>query len=408
MGMQAKAWMTGHLFKAWIGHFVKNICECGLGISPSCCHLLILDGHGSHLTMDVVKTARAVGLDLLMLPSHTSHAMQPLDVSCFKLFKQAFRLLRDVWTLRNKSRGAPKEVLATWVSSALEKALTEKNITSGFRTTDIFPLNPQAMDDKMGPSEFYREVPVSSAGDMPEPEAVDLAAPEILQTITGTFTSNTQFAQAGRSSNTTADSTGMGGPAVPTALGGGEPVVSAQSGSPEPQADCPLPGAQWAHSLQAEEHAEAQSVPSETDDEDEGANESEAEEDYLSNLEAVLAEPEEQEHGLSRRHYFVHPEEGQEEEDHGWGEEVGFTEDQESGDSIDRFLVLPQQDAPIHRSVPTGGEPQIDYSRSHILTSEEFVASLEAKAAKKQQLLEEARLRKIAGEENREKKRLEK
>jgi hypothetical protein len=132
------------------------------------------------VTMDVVKTARAVGLDLLTLPSHTSHAMQPLDVSCFKPFKQAFRLLRDVWMLRNKSCGAPKEVLATWVSSALEKALTEKNITSGFRTPGIFPLNPQAMDDKMGPSEFYREVHVSSAGDMPEPEAVDLAAPEIL------------------------------------------------------------------------------------------------------------------------------------------------------------------------------------------------------------------------------------
>jgi hypothetical protein len=195
---------------------------------------------------------------------------------------------------------------------------------------------------------------------------------------------------------------------VPTALGGGEPAVSGQSGSPEPQADCPLPGAQWAHSLQAEEPVEAQSVLGKTDDEDEGAYESEAEEDYLSNLEAALAELEEQECGLHRRHYFVPLEEGQEEEDHGWGEEVGFTEDQESGDSIDRFLVLPQQDVPIHRYVPTGGEPQIDYSRSHILTSEEFMASLEAKAAKKQQLLEEARFRKIAGEENMKKKRLEK
>jgi hypothetical protein len=171
--------MTGHLFKAWIGYFVKNVRECGLGILPSCRHLLILDGHGSHVTMDVVKTARAVGLDLLTLSLHTSCAMQPLDVSCFKPFKQAFRLLRDVWMLRNKSRGASKEILATWVSSALEKTLIEKNITSGF--------NPQAMDDKMGPSEFYREVPVSSVGDMPKAEAVDLAAPEILQTISGTF-----------------------------------------------------------------------------------------------------------------------------------------------------------------------------------------------------------------------------
>jgi hypothetical protein len=99
MAMQAKAWMTGHLFKSWIGHFVKNVHDSGLSISPTCRHLLILDGHGSHVTMDVVKTARSVGLDLLTLPSHTSHAMQPLDVSCFKPFKQAFRLLRDVWTL---------------------------------------------------------------------------------------------------------------------------------------------------------------------------------------------------------------------------------------------------------------------------------------------------------------------
>jgi hypothetical protein len=142
MAMQPKAWMTGQLFKSWIGHFVKNVRDCGLGISPHCRHLLILDGHGSHVTTDVVKTARGVGLDTLNLPSHTSHAIQPLDVSCFAPFKQAFRLLHDVWTLKNKSKGASKEVLASWVPAALQKSMTEKNIQSGFRTTCIFPLNP--------------------------------------------------------------------------------------------------------------------------------------------------------------------------------------------------------------------------------------------------------------------------
>ena len=123
MAMQEKVWMTGHLFKSWIGHFVKNVRDRGLHISPSCRHLLILDDHGLHVTMDVVKTARNVGLDLLTLPSHTSYAMQPLDVSCFKPFKQAFWLLRDVWILQNKSKGASKEILAKWVSTALEKDL---------------------------------------------------------------------------------------------------------------------------------------------------------------------------------------------------------------------------------------------------------------------------------------------
>jgi hypothetical protein len=56
MAMQSKAWMTRELFKVWIGHFVKNVPDCGLGISSDCHYLLILDGHGSHVTTDVVKT----------------------------------------------------------------------------------------------------------------------------------------------------------------------------------------------------------------------------------------------------------------------------------------------------------------------------------------------------------------
>jgi hypothetical protein len=179
MAMQAKAWMTGQLFKSWIGHFVKNVCDYGLGISLTCRHLLILDGHGSHVTMEVVKIARSVGLDLLILPLHTSHAMQPLDVSCFKPFKQAFWLFKDFWTLQNKSKRASKEVLAKWVSTALEKVLSE-NIKSGLRTTRIFPFNPHAMDEKMGPSEFYREVLTNLDNNL---HTVDLGVPECLYTI---------------------------------------------------------------------------------------------------------------------------------------------------------------------------------------------------------------------------------
>jgi hypothetical protein len=181
MAMQPQAWMMGYLFKSWIGHFVKNICDCGLGISPSYWHLLILDGHGSHVTIDVVKSARSVGLDFITLPSHTLHALQPLDVSCFKPFKQAFRLLRDVWTLRNKSKGASKEVLAQWVSTALKKALIERNIKSRFRSRRIFPFNPHAMEGKMGPSDFYNSVPGTIGDMMGDPIAIDLAAPTVVQ-----------------------------------------------------------------------------------------------------------------------------------------------------------------------------------------------------------------------------------
>jgi hypothetical protein len=90
MAMQPRAWMTSYLFSAWISHFLESVNRLG-GISPQRHHLLILDGHNSHVILDVVIEAKRVGLDLLILPSHTSHALHPLDFSVFKPFKQHFR-----------------------------------------------------------------------------------------------------------------------------------------------------------------------------------------------------------------------------------------------------------------------------------------------------------------------------
>jgi hypothetical protein len=36
---------------------------------------------------------RAMGLNLSTLPSHTNHALQPLEVACFKYFKTTFKVI---------------------------------------------------------------------------------------------------------------------------------------------------------------------------------------------------------------------------------------------------------------------------------------------------------------------------
>jgi hypothetical protein len=94
------------------------------GISPSRRHLLILDRHNSHVTLEVVREARQAGLYLLTLPSRTSHALQPLDVTVFKPFKSHFREFRNFRTPRNMHQKATKEILAQWVSLGLKKALS--------------------------------------------------------------------------------------------------------------------------------------------------------------------------------------------------------------------------------------------------------------------------------------------
>ena len=136
MAMQANCWMTAFLFSAWISYFATVVQE-KYGISQENRHLLILDGYGSHVTLEVVQKAKAEGLDIISLPSHTSHRLQPLDVSIFKSFKTAFRSYRDRWIVANKGRGAKKEELAEWVAMALRKALTEGRIKKGFAATRI-------------------------------------------------------------------------------------------------------------------------------------------------------------------------------------------------------------------------------------------------------------------------------
>ena len=70
---------------------------------------------------------------MISLPSHTSHALQPLDVVCFAPFKKAFRTYRDMLMYQCVGNKVKKEYLAQWASLALKKALTAQNIRARFR-----------------------------------------------------------------------------------------------------------------------------------------------------------------------------------------------------------------------------------------------------------------------------------
>jgi len=85
-------WTICFLFKGFFSFFIKLVPG---GISQSNHHLLILDGHGSHVILEAIEHASQFGLDMFILLAHTSHALQPLDVKYFKPFKFAFRKEKD-------------------------------------------------------------------------------------------------------------------------------------------------------------------------------------------------------------------------------------------------------------------------------------------------------------------------
>ena len=59
----------------------------------------------------------------------------------------------------------------------------------------IFPFNPHTMDEKMGSSKFYREVPASMTGVFSNLYTVDLGVAESLNTVHGIFVSSTVFSE---------------------------------------------------------------------------------------------------------------------------------------------------------------------------------------------------------------------
>jgi len=60
MAMQSKAWMITFLFNEFMSFFKRSIPS---GISITNRHMLILDGHGSHVTLEEIKQAQKVGYE---------------------------------------------------------------------------------------------------------------------------------------------------------------------------------------------------------------------------------------------------------------------------------------------------------------------------------------------------------
>ena len=52
--------------------------------------LLILDGHGSHLTPKFDEICERNNIIPICMPAHSSHLLQPLDIGCFAVLKRAY------------------------------------------------------------------------------------------------------------------------------------------------------------------------------------------------------------------------------------------------------------------------------------------------------------------------------
>lgn len=171
-GANPSGFMNSENFLEFIQKF-QTFTRCSIG-NPI---LLLLDNHVSHRTLDVLKFCRLNGIHVLSFPPHTSHRMQPLDVSVFAPFKRAANQLCKDWITSHPGRVMQIFDLPLVFSRALEIGVTEINIKSGFRASGIFPFDrnifqdidfmPSAKTDRpYTPAEIYEEDAIPMAEDI--------------------------------------------------------------------------------------------------------------------------------------------------------------------------------------------------------------------------------------------------
>ena len=108
-----------------------------------------------HISLEVIKLAQDNDVHLLCLPSHTTHILQPLDISVFKPFKSFFNKACKNFLFSNPGQVIRSKNLAHLLSESWPRAVFPMNM-SGFLKAGIYPLNPGQITDRLtAPSKLY-------------------------------------------------------------------------------------------------------------------------------------------------------------------------------------------------------------------------------------------------------------
>jgi hypothetical protein len=137
----ANGWTTDDIGLNWLkNHFIPSIS----GRSKGKYRLLILDGHGSHLTAQFDQICKEHDIIPICMPAHSSHLLQPLDVGCFAPLKRTYGGLVEGLVRKGISHIDKLDFLAAYPDARI-KAFTYASIQSSFKATGLIPFDPTSV-----------------------------------------------------------------------------------------------------------------------------------------------------------------------------------------------------------------------------------------------------------------------
>ncbi|EED16659.1 conserved hypothetical protein [Talaromyces stipitatus ATCC 10500] len=125
-------------------HFIPYI----NGRSMGSYRMLILDGHGSHLTEEFDRTCIENNIIPICMPPHSSHLFQPLDVGCFPVLKRHYGQLVEQ-RMRLGFNHIDKMDFLMAFPQARTVAYKAQTIWNSFAATGLVPFNPDRVTQQL-------------------------------------------------------------------------------------------------------------------------------------------------------------------------------------------------------------------------------------------------------------------
>lgn len=157
----ATGWIDCNLFVRYPQHFIACVQP-----SESRPILLVLDGHCSHKSIEAIELARQNYITMLTIPPHTSHRLQPLDLTFFGPLKTMYNRQVDKWMLSHPGKRVTDYELCQIFSPAYQQVASIEKAVKGFQCSGVMPYDPDVFSDEdFAPASVTELLPVNdSAG----------------------------------------------------------------------------------------------------------------------------------------------------------------------------------------------------------------------------------------------------
>ena len=132
--------------------------------------VLWVDGHNSHINMRFLNWCHNNRIFVAMFPSHATHRLQPLDISCFSPLATRYNQHLNAWLAKHGGiiTLGQRDFYGLF-KPALIEAFTAKNIKSGWKKTGIHPFDASVVLNQLDRNQSQPEPSQSQQPQQPLP-----------------------------------------------------------------------------------------------------------------------------------------------------------------------------------------------------------------------------------------------